>query len=129
MQHGACHHPLVCKCNWLGMLVIGKATTLHFKGVKTLPVDHDAKKKSLRTREIIVDWVRVLDHKFSPQKRKVLLSLKNCTLHDDLKDLKAIHLAFLPKDRTSVLQPVDLAITKDLKTLCMRDLLQRELLC
>uniref|UniRef100_A0A1E1XRR1 Putative tigger transposable element n=1 Tax=Amblyomma sculptum TaxID=1581419 RepID=A0A1E1XRR1_AMBSC len=112
------------------LLVIGKAEKPRcFKGIKTLPVDYTANKKSWMTREIFTDWLRKLDRKFAAQNRKVLMFVDNCTAHCDVSGLTAIRLAFLPKNTTSVLQPMDLGVIQNLKTLYRRHLLERLLLC
>lgn len=81
------------------------------------------------TRAIFTDWLRTLDRKFAAQNRNVLLFVDNCSAHCDISGLKAIRLAFLPKNTTAVLQPMDLGVIKNLKTLYRRHLLERILVC
>nr|XP_050022695.2 tigger transposable element-derived protein 6-like [Dermacentor andersoni] len=112
------------------LLVIGKAAKPRcFKGVKTLPVEYTANKESWMTRAIFTDWLRTLDRKFAAQNRNILLFVDNCSAHCDINGLKAIRLEFLPKNTTAVLQPMDLGIIKNLKTLYRRHLLERILVC
>lgn len=112
------------------LLVIGKASKPRcFKGIRTYPVDYRANSKAWMTAEIFSDWVRALDRKFASQGRKILLFVDNCTAHCEVQGLKAIRLAFLPKNTTAVLQPMDLGVIKNLKTLYRRHLLERILLC
>lgn len=112
------------------LLVISKASKPRcFKGIRTFPVDYRANRKAWMTAEIFSDWVRTLDRKFASQGRQILLFVDNCTAHCEVQGLKAIRLAFLPKNTTAVLQPMDLGIIKNLKTLYRRHLLERILLC
>lgn len=112
------------------LLVIGKAAKPRcFKGVKTLPVDYVANKKAWMTMNIFSDWVRVLDRKFAAKGRKILLFVDNCTSHCNIEGLRAIRLAFLPKNTTALLQPMDMGVIQNLKTLYRRHILERMLLC
>lgn len=108
------------------LLVIGKAVKPHcFKGIKTLPVDYTSNKKSWMMREIFTDGLHALDRKFVAQHRNVLMFIDNCPAHCDVSGLKAIRLAFLPKNMTAVLQLMDRGVIQILKTLYRRHLLGR----
>jgi hypothetical protein len=46
---------------------------------------------------------------------KILLLVDNCPAHPHIQDLSNTKLVFLPPNATSVLQPMDMGITKSLK--------------
>lgn len=70
-----------------------------------------------------------MDRKFELQKSKVLLFVDNCIAHAPISCLKAIELEYLPPNKTSILQPMDQGIIKNLKVLYRSRMLQRVLLC
>jgi hypothetical protein len=49
--------------------------------------------------------------------RKILLVLENCGAHSNLDSLKNIQLEFLSPNTTSLVQPMDMEIIKNVKTL------------
>ncbi|XP_049267704.1 tigger transposable element-derived protein 4-like [Rhipicephalus sanguineus] len=114
----------------LPLLVIGKSKNPRcFKGKKNLPVWYEANTKAWVTQKLFEEYVRKLDRKLELQKRKVLLFVDNCTAHAPISSLKAIELEYLPPNTTSVLQPMDQGIIKNLKVHYRSRLLQRVLLC
>jgi hypothetical protein len=58
-----------------------------------------------------------LGHGITRKSRKVLLVLANCAAHPHLDSLKNIQLEFLSPSTTSLVQPMDTGIIKNLKTL------------
>ncbi|XP_070385946.1 tigger transposable element-derived protein 4-like [Dermacentor albipictus] len=114
----------------LPLLVIGKSKRPRcFKGAKSLPVLYEANKKAWITQQLFSDYVRKLDRKFKSQNRKVLLFVDNCGAHGHIHDLECIRLEFLPPNTTSVLQPMDQGIIKNLKVLYRARLLNRMVVC
>jgi DDE superfamily endonuclease len=66
----------------LKLLVIGKSLKPRpFKNVKkdSLPVTYEANKKAWMLSEVFRRWLKRLDDKFTPENRKVLLFLDNCS--------------------------------------------------
>ncbi|GFO43401.1 phosphoinositide phospholipase c [Plakobranchus ocellatus] len=59
------------------------------------------------------------------QKRKVLLTLDNCTAHPKVTNLKAVELLFLPPNTTSKSQPCDMGIINNVKCHYRGTLLKR----
>ena len=101
----------------LQMFVIGKPIKpLCFKGMKTLPCRYRAQRKSWMSGELFEDWVHELDRKFAASKRKIALTIDNCTAHPHVENLKWIKLIFLPPNTTSHTQPMDKGIVRALKT-------------
>lgn len=110
-------------CNMTGseklkLLVIGKSKNPRcFKGIKSLDVDYEHNRKAWMTSEIYKKWLLNLDKKFGCQNRKILMFVDNCPAHPrNVGDkLKNIELAYFPPNMTSVLQPMDQGIIKNLK--------------
>lgn len=69
------------------------------------------------TSQIFEKVVKTWDRKFLSQGRHVLLFLDNCSSHSTLlqRQLTNIKLVFLPKNCTSVLQPMDQGVIRSLK--------------
>ncbi|XP_037557867.1 tigger transposable element-derived protein 4-like [Dermacentor silvarum] len=112
------------------LLVLGKAAKPRcFKGVKTLPVYYASNRKAWMTSELFKDWLHKLDRKFASSNRKVLLLVDQCSAHMNVPALSAIRVAYLPANTTSVLQPMDQGIIKNVKVLYRKHLLERMLLC
>lgn len=112
------------------LLVIGKAAKPRcFKGVRTLPVDYASNRKTWMTSDIFRDWIRKLDRKFASSNCKVLFLVDQCSAHMDVPALSAIHLAYLPANMTSVLQPMDQGIIKNVNVLYRKHLIERMILC
>jgi hypothetical protein len=98
----------------LPLLVIGKsAKPRAFKGVK-VPVDYTSNKKAWMTGAIFEDWMRQLDKKMTLKGRKIVMIVDNCSAHPPLQ-MKSIELVFLPPNTTSVTQPMDAGIIRNLK--------------
>lgn len=68
------------------------------------------------TREIFTSWLKDWDKELGKQSRKILLIVDNAGPHPKLIDLKNIALEFLPPNTTSLVQPLDMGIIKNLKT-------------
>ncbi|KAL4103849.1 hypothetical protein QTP88_019184 [Uroleucon formosanum] len=68
------------------------------------------------TREIFTSWLKDWDKELGKQSRKILLIVDNAGPHSKLIDLKNIALEFLPPNTTSLVQPFDMGIIKNLKT-------------
>ncbi|KAL4709481.1 hypothetical protein ACJJTC_012818 [Scirpophaga incertulas] len=65
-------------------LVIGKAMKPRcFKGVKSFPTDYRANKKAWMTTELFNNWLLTINGDMKRQKRKILLFLDNCTVHNN----------------------------------------------
>ena len=60
--------------------------------------------------------------KLTKVNRKILLLVDNCTAHPHVSTLKNIQLKFLPPNTTSLIQPMDQGIIKNLKTLYRKEL-------
>ncbi|XP_050300906.1 tigger transposable element-derived protein 4-like [Anthonomus grandis grandis] len=102
----------------LRLLIIGKSKNPRcFKGIKSFAVDYEYNKKAWMTSEIYEKWLLKPDKKFAAQRRKVLLFVDNCPAHPKSVEskLKNIKLEYFPPNLTSILQPMDQGIIKNLK--------------
>ena len=93
----------------LPMFVIKKSKKRRcFKHIRSLPLSLPrGQNKSWMNFELFEEWVREQDKNFEKEGRKVALIIDNCPAHHSLKNLKSIHLYFLPPNTTSALQPMD----------------------
>ncbi|XP_035205886.1 tigger transposable element-derived protein 4-like [Stegodyphus dumicola] len=102
------------------LLVIAKSTKPRcFKGlrVNSLSVVYRANRNAWMTSELFQEWLKDWDRELQCQSRKVMLLLDNCAAHPHLDCLKNIQLEFLPLRTTTLVQPIDTGIIKNLKTL------------
>ena len=112
----------------LPLLVIGKSNKPRAFKNKTVPLPYKANKKAWMTADFFEKWLRDLDAKFLAQNRKVAMIVDNCTAHPRLDDLKAMELIFLPPNCTSVLQPCDQGIIKNMKHLYRKKIVKEMIL-
>ena len=66
------------------------------------------------TKFLFEEWVTDLNKIFEKQSRKIVLLLDNCSSHFKV-ELSNIKMFFLPPNITSIHQPLDLGIIKNLK--------------
>lgn len=108
------------------LLVIGKSKNPRcFKNVKRLPVDYQSNRRAWMVSDIFENFLRHWDKELYASKSKILLLVDNCSAHPNVKNLKAINLCFLPPNTTSVLQPLDQGIIKNLKVHFRRALVMK----
>lgn len=112
----------------LPLLMIGKSANPRcFKNVKSKPVDYESNKKAWMTGEIFGKWFLNLDKKFGKEKRKILLFINNCSAHNTIPQMENVMVIFFPANMTSVVQPMDQGIIKNLKHLYRRLLVKNVL--
>ena len=70
------------------------------------------------TSAVFTDWVCQLDQQMARKHRKIALVLDNCSSHPKYSadNLAHVKLVFLPPNLTSLIQPCDMGIIKNLKT-------------
>ena len=69
------------------------------------------------TSQIFTEWFAAWDSHLTKVNQKILLLVDNCTAHPYVSTLKNIQLEFLTPNTTSLIQPMDQGIIKNLKTL------------
>ncbi|CAC5376698.1 Cell division cycle protein 23 homolog [Mytilus coruscus] len=100
----------------LPILVIGKSKNPHcFKNVKSLPSECVANKKAWMTSEFFINWLHQVDKQMTKRKRHIVMIVDNCPAHPHVPGLKSIKLVFLPPNTTSVTQPMDQGVIRNLK--------------
>lgn len=96
------------------LLVIGKSKNSRcFKNIKQLPVTYKANESAWMTAQLFEEEVRKWDAELKT--RKILLLVDNCPAHPRISNLRNIELAFLPANKTSILQPMEQSVIKSLK--------------
>lgn len=106
-------------------LVIGKAMKPRcFKGVKSFPTDYRANKKAWMTTELFNNWLLTVNGDMKRRKRKILLFLDNCTVHNSPPTLSNVELYFFPPNTTSQLQPLDQGIIHNFKTFYRKEIVK-----
>lgn len=101
----------------LPLLLIGKSARPHcFRNCKSKPVEYRNNKKAWMTGVLFEEWLLNVDHHFRKKRRTILLFIDNCSAHNRVPNLKNIKVIFLPSNMTSVVQPMDMGIIKNLKT-------------
>ena len=124
---------VLCCTNMTGkdkvkLLVIGKSKKPRcFKGVcmDTLPVTYGANKNAWMTSVLFEEWITKWDAALRKQGRKILVLVDNCSAHpQDISTLTNIWLQFLPANTTSLIQPMDQGVIKNMKMLYRKQLVQ-----
>lgn len=104
-------------------LIVGKSAKPRcFKGVKSLPTIYRSNKKSWMTTELFNEWLISVNRDMKKAKRKILLFLDNCTVHNNPPPLDHVKLIFFPPNTTSKLQPLDQGIIQNFKILYRREI-------
>ena len=75
------------------------------------------------TSGLFTDWIQDWDKQLRRENRKILLLVDNCSAHPKVQGLTNIELRFLPPNTTSIIQPMDQGVIKNLKTLYRREVL------
>lgn len=100
----------------LPLLVIGKNRNPHcFKGIKSLPVHYEANTMAWMTSQVFEQWMQQLDQKFQAQHRRVVIFVDSFPAHPEVKNLKAIELAFFPSCLSSRLTAMKQGVIQSLK--------------
>ena len=109
------------------LLAIGKYKNPRaFKNLKKPPVHYLANRKAWMTSELFAAEMKAFDRKMQAQNRKAVMIVDNCPAHPKI-DLLNTELVFLPPRTTSVTQPMDAGIIKNLKFFYCRILASRRL--
>ena len=107
------------------LLVIGKSVKPRcFKNIDvgSLPVTYRANQNAWMTSQIFTEWLTEWDSQLGKENWKILLLVDNCTAHLKVTTLKNIQLEFLPPNTTSIIQPMDQGIIKNLKSFYRKEI-------
>ncbi|KAL4101085.1 hypothetical protein QTP88_021105 [Uroleucon formosanum] len=100
------------------VLLLGKSLKPRcFKNmsINKMPVHYHANKNAWMTSTIFSNWLYECDKELQAKSRSILLLIDNCAAHPKNVQLKNITLEFLPPNTTSLIQPLDMGIIKNLK--------------
>lgn len=82
---------------------------------KDLPVRYSSNKNAWMTSVIFEEYLYEWNRKLQDRGRNVLLFVDNCSAHPTNLQLSNIKIEFLPPNTTSLMQPMDMGIIKNLK--------------
>ena len=102
----------------LKLLMISKSKKLRcFKNINmnTLPISYCSNQKAWMTGMIFREWVSKWDSVLRENGRRILLLLDNCPAHPRISSLTNIRLEFIPANTTTIIQPLDQGVIKNLK--------------
>lgn len=100
-------------------LIIGKSAKprcLKNVNVSNLGVMYDHNSKAWMTRKIFQEWATKINKKMQENDRNILLIMDNCSAHPKDLNLSHVRFLFLPKNTTSVSQPLDQGIIHSFKS-------------
>ena len=102
------------------LLVIRKSVKLRcFKGLRidSLPVQYYANKNAWMTSVLFEKWLTDWENELKLKSNNILLILDNCAAYPNLYCLTNIQLQFLPPNTTALIQPMNMGIIKNLKSM------------
>lgn len=97
-----------------------------FAGVRSLPTNYAANKRAWMTSILFEKEMKAWDLKLQAEDRNVLVIIDNCPSHpkDLSRKLENINLHFLPPNLTSIIQPMDAGIIRNIKVFYRRELVR-----
>ena len=110
------------------LLVIGKSKNPRcFRGVQQLPTPYKNNSNAWMTGDIFQDWLVSFEADMAKEDRNIVLVVDNCSAHPKhcADDLPHIKLVFFPPSVTSVIQPCDMGIIRNLKANYRRKVVSR----
>ena len=93
---------------------VAKPRCIRNLDVRKLPVEWRSNKKAWMTSHIMEEWLTTFNGRMKMQNRHVLLFLDNTTCHPHIK-FSYVRLAWFPQNTTSVSQPMDQGIIRNVK--------------
>ena len=99
------------------LLIIGKSRNPHcFRGVQQLPTPYTNNKNAWMTSDIFRNWLFDFERDMAKKNCFIALIVDNCAAHpkDSANNLPHIKLVFLPPNVTSLIQPCDMGIIRNL---------------
>lgn len=100
----------------LPLLMIGKSRNPRcFKNVRTKPIKYRSNTKAWMTANLFKEWLLDLNSTYQRKKRKIILFIDNCQAHKSITAMENVTVVFFPPNMTSVVQPMDQGVIKNLK--------------
>ena len=100
------------------LLIVGKSRQPRcFRGVQQLPLPYSNKKNAWMTGDLFRTWLADFEQDMAKKTRFIVVVVDNCAAHpkDSADNVPHIKLVFLPPNVTSVIQPCDMGIIRNLK--------------
>jgi hypothetical protein len=113
----------------LPLLIIGRFGKPRCFKNSTIPLEYMSNRKAWMTGDIFSSYLKKMDRQMRDKNRKIALILDNCSAHPHIGDLTNISLYFLPPNTTSMIQPMDAGIIKNLKHYYRQDLVKKKIRC
>ena len=114
------------------LLIVGKSRQPRcFRGVQQLPLPYSNNKTAWMTGYLFRNWLVDFERDMAKKNRFIVLVVDNCAAHpkDSADDLPHIKLVFLPPNVTSIIQPCDMGIIRNLKANYRRKIVSRIVTC
>ena len=97
--------------------VIGKyANPRCLKRARATPLPYFSSRNAWMTAAIWENILDQLNHKMALHGRKIVLLVDNATVHRSTKDYSNLKVVFLPKNTTSLIQPLDQGVIRTMKS-------------
>ena len=99
------------------LLVIGKSKKPRCfpKDLSNLPVFYRHSTNAWMTSDLFREWLEMWDQQLRLKQRKILLLVDNFPAHPKITTLVNVTLRFLPPNTTSLIQSMDMGVTRHLK--------------
>ena len=109
------------------LFIIGKSKQPRCFKNATLPLPYSNNRNAWMTGEIFTSWLRDFDRDMKKAGRNIALILDNCSAHpkEAASELKNIRIFFLPPNTTSICQPCDMGIIRNLKAMYRKRVVAR----
>ena len=110
------------------LFIVGKSKQPRcFRGVPELPTPYTNSANAWMTASIFRQWLVEFNRDMTKESRNVALVVDNCAAHpkDSADGLSHIALFFLPPNVTSLIQPCDMGIIRNLKAMYRKRIIAR----
>ena len=110
------------------LFIIGKSKQPRcFRGIPQLPIPYTNSANAWMTASIFRQWLVEFNRDMTKENLHVALVVDKCAAHpkDSADELSHIKLFFLPPNVTSLIQPCDMGIIRNLKAMYRRSIVSR----
>ena len=114
------------------LLIVGKSWQPRwFRGVQQLPLPYSNNKNAWMTGDLFRTWLADFEQDMAKKNRFIVVVVDHCAAYpkDSADNLPHIKLVFLPPNVTSVIQPCDMGIIRNLKANYRRKIVSRIVTC
>ena len=114
------------------LLIVGKSWQPRwFRGVQQLPLSYSNNNNMWMTGDLFRTWLADFERDMAKKNRFIVVVVDHCAAYpkDSADNLSHIKLVFLPPNVTSVIQPCDMGIIRNLKANYRRKIVSRIVTC